>query len=157
MKTLAKILLATGMAAALGAPAAAATQTANLGVSANIAGTCSIGVGSMAFGAYSGAALNGTATFTVNCTSGIGYAISANNGNNFSTTRRLTSGAGNFLSYSLYTEATRTTTWDTTAGHTVLGSGSGADQTITVYGTIPATQSANTGNFSDTVTMTITY
>ena len=157
MKTLGKILLAGGIALVAISPASAATQTANLGVSANIAGTCSIGVGSMAFGAYSGSVLNSSATFTFNCTSGIGYAISAGNGNNFSVTRRLTSGGANYLGYARYTDAARTNSWDATNGHTIPGSGSGADQTITVYGQIPASQSANTGNFNDTVQMTITY
>jgi len=39
----------------------------------------------------------------------------------------------------------------------VSGTGTGAAQVLTVYGRIPANQTALIGNYTDTVTVTVTF
>ncbi len=67
--------------------------------------------------------------------------------------------AGQYLTYTLYSNAGRTTTWGdgTTYGAQVSGTGSGANQSLTVYGRVPASQSPTPGSFTDTVVVTLSY
>jgi spore coat protein U-like protein len=66
---------------------------------------------------------------------------------------------GNTLNYSLFSNAGRTTNWGNNIGtDTVAGTGTGALQTLTVYGRIPASQTtAPVGSYSDTITVTVTF
>ncbi len=72
-------LLASGQATA-------ATQTANLAVSATVSATCSISTTALAFGAYdpvsanSTTPLDGTGTVVVTCTSGAPAAVTLGQG-----------------------------------------------------------------------------
>jgi spore coat protein U-like protein len=66
----------------------------------------------------------------------------------------------NTLNYTLYTTSGRTSIWGdgTLSTVTANGTGTGNNQTLTVYGRVPSGQSnLAAGNFSDTVTATITY
>jgi spore coat protein U-like protein len=66
-------------------------------------------------------------------------------------------GAGVF-GYALFSDNGRTKNWGQTIGtDTVTGTGNGAQQTLTVYGQIPAGTIPAPANYSDTVTATITY
>jgi spore coat protein U-like protein len=64
----------------------------------------------------------------------------------------------NHLSYGLYSDIGHTTNWGTTNGQ-VTGTGTGAAVPITVYGQITAAQAAAApvDNYSDTITVTVTY
>ena len=73
------------------------------------------------------------------------------------TTRRMTGPAAAPLSYSLFSDAGRTTNWGNTAGSWVSGTGNGSSQTLNVYGRIPAAQYATPGAYTDTITVTVTY
>jgi spore coat protein U-like protein len=61
------------------------------------------------------------------------------------------------LSYFLYSDSGRTTNWGNVTGSWVSGTGTGTAQNLTVYGRIPASQSALIGSYADTVTVTITF
>ena len=63
------------------------------------------------------------------------------------------------LSYSLYSDSGRTTNWGNVTGSWMSGTGTGTGtaQNLTVYGRIPASQSALIGSYADTVTVTITF
>lgn len=64
----------------------------------------------------------------------------------------------NTLSYSLYRDSPRTLTWGNTIGtNTHAAVGTGTMVTKDVYGQIPALQTAPTGNYSDTVMITVTF
>ena len=115
----------------------------------HIPGVCSFSTTSMAFGSYSGSNLDATATLTVNCTSGGAYSLAMGAGSNSNgSTRRMTNGSGSYLNYGLYSDSGRTTAWGDGAayGSMVSGTGSGANQTITV-----------TASYSDTVIVTLNY
>jgi spore coat protein U-like protein len=100
--------------------------------------------------------IDAAATFNVRCTQNVGYAISLDNGQNASGgTSRMTDGNGNFVTYELYQDSGRTTLWDTT--NTVSGTGTGVDQSYTIYGRVPPQATPPAGNYADTVTITVTY
>src|SRR5262245_22620976 len=100
----------------------AATATANLSVSATVGANCSISTGAVAFGAYdpvvtnASSALNATGTVSVSCTTGASTTVTLGEGSNANTgstpsapLRRLTDGSAHYLSYTLYSNAARTT------------------------------------------------
>ena len=137
-----------------------ATSTGNFQVSATVASSCTVAANTVAFGNYTLAQLDGTSTITATCTNGTTYTIGLSAGT-FSgattTTRKMTVPSASGLSYSLYSDSGRTANWGNVAGSWVSGTGTGAAQSLTVYGRIPAAQSALIGSYSDTVTVTITF
>ncbi|MDX2236267.1 MAG: spore coat U domain-containing protein [Hyphomonadaceae bacterium] len=161
----AKALLA---ACAVVAPAAipsahAATASDTMTVTATVVQSCQVVANDLSFGAYNPIAttdLDATTTLDVTCTSGTGYIVSMDAGVGSGATiatRKMTS-SGNTLNYSLYRNAARTQVWGQTSGtDTVSGTGTGAVQSLTVYGRAPAAQAAPPGSYSDTVTVTVTY
>lgn len=66
-------------------------------------------------------------------------------------------GGGATVNYALYRDAGFTQNWGNTTGtDTTAGTGSGAVQTVTVYGQVPA-QTTPAAAYADTVAVTITY
>jgi len=149
--------LALGIAST---PASAANTSTTFTVSATVQATCVIAAGNLAFGTYTGAALPATSTITVTCTNTTPYNVLLNPGATTGalvTTRQMKNGA-NLLNYSLFSNAGLTANWGQTIGtDTVAGTGSGATQTLTVYGNVPASQYVVPGSYTDTVTATISY
>ncbi|WP_235424302.1 Csu type fimbrial protein [Citrobacter koseri] len=112
------------------------------------------------FGSHSSASGSLTAQggLTANCTNGTDYEITLDNGSHFNAgSRRMagqdTTNDGEYVPYSLYTDAARNTLWDDNA---LSGTGTGSNQLIPLYASI---SSANfkAGNYLDTVTATVTY
>ncbi len=155
------------LAASLGLvaiPAAhAATATGSLNLSITISATCSVvSATAIDFGTMSAIAANvdQTSTLTVNCSSTTPYNIglSAGGGSGATVaTRKMTSGA-NTINYTLYRDAARTQVWGTTIGtDTATGTGTGANQAVTIYGRVPSQAVPPPGTYTDTVTVTVTY
>jgi spore coat protein U-like protein len=114
-----------------------------------------------AFGNYdvfATAATTTTGKVRVNCVSGANYTISLSAGAGTFASRVMT-GSGSRLDYNLFTDTQHLTVWgDGTSGSvTVSGTGTGSNTTYTVYGLIPAQQNVTAGNYSDTITVTVTY
>lgn len=130
-------------------------------VNGSVSPTCSASSGTLDFGNYATAtAALGTATVTVNCSNGAPYNISLGAGQNVSgTTRRMARTGGGFLSYELFSNSLRTLAWGdgTGLGAKVGGTGTGGSQSRTIYGRIPAGQSATVGSYSDSVIVTVDY
>ncbi|MCA0401383.1 MAG: spore coat U domain-containing protein [Proteobacteria bacterium] len=148
---------------AIAGNAHAATATGNLNVSITITASCSVvSATNLDFGSTStiGANIDQTSTLTVNCTNSTPYTVALSAGGGAGATvasRKLTSG-GNTLNYSLYRDAARTQLWGVTTGtDTAAGTGTGANQTMTIYGRVPSQASPVPGAYTDTVTVTITY
>lgn len=143
----------------------AATATTTFQVTATVAASCLVSATDLHFGAYNplaGAALDGTSTITATCTAQTPYTIGldagANSASAIGTTRAMIAGAGQFLSYELYSDATRTAIWGATAGTTVAQSAlTGGALHYAVYGRIPASQYVPAASYADTVTVTVTY
>lgn len=160
---LATIALAAG---ALGLPLAgqAATRNTTFQVTATVLKSCRITATDLAFGDYDPyltAPLDATSTITVRCTKNTTYNVGLNAGTFGGATvtaRKMTGPDTAGLGYVLYSDAARTTNWGNTVGaDTVVGTGSGASQDLTVYGRIPVDQWVEAGSYADTITATITY
>ncbi len=144
-------------------PGLSQTSTANFNVQITIQAECQINSATnMDFGTNGviDAAIDATSAIAVQCTDGVPYDISLNAGatTGGTTAARLMEGPGGTISYSLYSDAQRTILWgDTPDANTVPGTGTGGQQTFTVYGRVPPQDTPGAGLYDDTVTATLTY
>jgi len=141
-------------------PALAGNGGDDMGVSATVSNVASVTAGSLAFGSYDPVIANasdpkdGSATVSVDATTGSTYTIALGDGDNASSgQRRLTDGSSNYLDYNLYSDSNYQDAWDNTTTH----SGTGSGQDYTVYGQIPGAQSVPAGSYSDTVAVTVAF
>ena len=145
--------------------AAAATATANLGVSATVTNNCTISTTALGFGSYDPVVsnatgnLDGTGRVTVACTKGATANVGLGNGSNASgSTRRLADGSGNYLAYELYQDSGRSTVWNGGSGTLSTGvAPSKAARDFTVYGRISSNQDVPAGSYSDTIVATVNF
>ena len=147
--------------AALVATPALAADTAELGVSAEVAGTCNVTTTAVDFGTVdvtSGLNDDATGGISVVCTAGTAWAAAADAGDGSGATvtaRKMTSGT-DLLNYGLYTDVTRLVNFG--GANTLSGVGTGVAQARTVYGRVPSGQtSVPTGCYADSVTISLTY
>jgi spore coat protein U-like protein len=69
----------------------------------------------------------------------------------------MTSGTAT-VGYRMYVDASHATNWGNTVGiDTISGAGTGSQQTLTIYGRIPAQATPAAATYSDMVTVTVTY
>ena len=168
MQKLIKAAVFTGVLATVGAANAATTST-TFAVTATVATNCLVTANPLAFGTYTQGAndLDQQSTISVRCSNGTPFNVGLNpgaTGGATVTTRRMVNGASQ-LAYQLFTNAGRTTNWGQTIGtDTVTGTGAGFAPAnavaLTVYGRIPdtvANQGLPAGNYTDTVTVTVTW
>lgn len=133
-------------------------------VRATVPGLCRISTASdLDFGSSPGtiaANRDYTSAISMQCRNRTAWNVGLDNGMNaLGNTRRMrrTSGAG-YVNYELYRNSGRSQRWGKTIGtDTATGTGSGNTQTLTVYGRVPAPQSASPGDYADVVTVTVTY
>src|SRR5688500_15513125 len=146
--------------------ALAATATANLSVTATVINNCVISTAPVAFGNYdpvnvnAAAHLDASGTVTIACTKGSTATIGLGLGANASgSTRRLTAGAGHYLTYEMYHEAARTTVWGTTGAALLspAAAPSKAARNFTVYGRVASNQDATAGSYTDTIVATVNF
>lgn len=166
MKRLNTAILSIGLTT-LAAPVMAATVSGNFQALITIQNTCALTTAptSLNFGTQGVLVANvdTTSTLKVTCTTGAGYNIGLDAGVNESTvdnvdTRRMTDGALHYVGYNMYTTTGRTTVWGNTVGTSTVGStGTGSEQSFTVYGRVPAQTTPQAGDYADTVTVTVTY
>lgn len=102
--------------------------------------------------------VDATTSLAVRCTSSTAYSVGLNNGGAGTgpTNRKMTAG-GNSITYGLYRDAARSQPWGATSGLTASGTGTGSDQSFTVYGRVPAPQSPPPGSYSDTIVISVAY
>lgn len=165
-----KSTLAVGALVTL-ASANAATTTTTFQVTAAVLARCTVSATALNFGNYNPgvAAVDGSSTVSVFCTKGTSYNVGLNPGlapGATVSTRRMRSAAtpAEELTYSLFTDAGRTTNWGNMVGtdtQTGTGNGIGSATALTVYGRIPdsvANQNALVASdYADTITVTVTY
>jgi spore coat protein U-like protein len=147
-------------------PSIAGTANTTFTVTVNVPTSCTIAATNMVFPAYtSGQGGTGTATSTVtaNCALLTGWTIALSKGSAPTfTPRQMTvtiAGTTYTINYNLYTTVGNASIWGDGTGTTVTvsGIGLGINQANTVFGTMPAAQSAATATYSDTITATITF
>jgi spore coat protein U-like protein len=163
MRKIIMLGLAAG-AAMLCNAANAATATTTFQVKLTIQSQCTIvSVSALDFGTNGviNANIDQGNTLNVQCTNTTPYNIGLNAGANGGTiaTRLMKGGPSNeTIAYSLYSNPARTTVWGETIGtDTVTGTGNGASQPYPIYGRVPAQTTPAPGNYTDTITVTVTY
>jgi spore coat protein U-like protein len=128
---------------------------------------CSVTASAVAFGTYTPlTTVPSTGTITITCLSVVGpspatITLSAGASGTFAA-RTMTS-AGNTLSYNLYLDAAHTQIWGTGSGVSLadtlsLNQGAlGSTTTATVYGLVPSQDPAPGANYTDNITVTVSY
>jgi spore coat protein U-like protein len=144
----------------------AGSASSSLSVSATVVNNCTITTAALAFGTYdpvganTSASLDATGTVSISCTKGAATTIGLGLGSNASgSTRRLSDGASNFLTYEMYQDSGRTTVWGATGGalFTPPAAPSKALRGFAVYGRISGGQDVPAGSYADTVTATVNF
>lgn len=165
-----RLALASALFVAVGsaAPSMAVAQmdSSNLEISASVTNNCTISATSLDFGTYNPAASkNVTGTVKTNCTLAANAVITldqgyyrATNSSDTAPLRRLKNvGSDNYLSYTLYQNSGKTTIWGNSTNTGVNVTGTGTEQSASVYGVIPTGQSVPAGVYVDTVIAIVTY
>lgn len=133
--------------------------------------SCSVSASAISFGPYdpsSSQAKTATGTVTVSCSVTlvgllVGWTLSLSPGSSASYTNRLLVNGASTLQYNLYTTPSYSTVWGNGSGATgvvsdnvllVVGTNT---KTYTTYGRIPPLQDVRTGNYSDSIVVTINY
>ena len=135
------------------------SATGSFSVTATIQATCNISASAVAFGTYAGAVVTASANLSVQCTNSTTYTIGLSAGTTSGATvtnRLLTGPSGRTLAYAIFSDSGHTVNWGSTS-NTLSGTGTGAVQTVPVYGRISASQYVTPGSYTDTITATITY
>lgn len=152
--------------AALGQPADTSAQTsAQLQVQTTVVKRCTITTTDVLFGSYdpvvanNTAALDGAGSVTVTCTQGTIATIGIDAGSNAQGPTRRMSGGPQFLSYELYKDSGRTSTWGTTGAGamTLPPAPSMAPRSYQVYGRVPAAQDVAAGPYQDRALATVNF
>ncbi len=157
-------------------PALAGSANSNIAISANIDNNCTISTSAVAFGTYdpivaqASSPLNGSGTVTVTCTKGAAATIGLGLGSNASgSTRRMTDGSSNFLTYEAYQPPNTTpgtacsyaspTVWGTAGANlfTPAAAPNRNARNYNVCGQIPAAQDLPSGSYTDTVVATVNF
>jgi spore coat protein U-like protein len=129
-------------------------------ITANVQASCRVTVSPLDFGTIGllDTAVTSTASLSVTCPNTTAYSVALGPGaaNAGPTARTMKKGA-EVITYGLYRDANMSQPWGDTAG-TILGrTGTGAAQSIPVYGRVPVQDTPSAGKYSDTVVVTITY
>jgi spore coat protein U-like protein len=137
--------------------------TSVFSVSASLAASCDVSVSNMDFGVIDTAIVapvDQTATIEVSCTNASGYTVGIGPGLQPAgagpTGRRMANGTS-LLAYGLYHDESRTSDWGLTPATVAGGTGTGGNQSLTVFGRIFGNQSASMGSYSDSVVVIVTY
>jgi len=159
----AALMIVTGVASA-------AESTTTFQVSASVVANCLVSANNLPFGTYDPTAADRDVdtTVLVRCTNGTGYTVALNAGVTAGATlaqRLMVFGGTNFMNYNLYTTAGRTVIFGDGTGGTAMISGTGTglgiaqQQTVDVFGRIPAGQfTLPIGTYTETtITVTVTF
>ena len=151
----AAILLAAGSAQA-------ATVSTTFNNKITIAAECIVGaVSDIDFGTHGILATNidGSTDINVTCTNSTAFSVALDKGlTGANTSARVMTGPGAPVSYSLYSDAARSSNWGNVyPNDTVQGTGTGSAQTLTVFGRVPPQAAPTPGAYSDTVRVTVSY
>jgi len=146
-------------------PLAAPTQriTIPLVVRTTVQKNCTINATDMAFPPRGvlNAAVTANSQITVRCTNANAFSVALNGGSvagNVLARKMKHTTAADTVSYQLYQDAAYGTVWgDASGGAPRAGVGTGANQSFTVYGRVPAEPTPRSGNSRDFVTATITF
>jgi len=156
------------LGAMLAGAANSATTTTTFAVTETVQTTCSATATTLAFSPYTpgGGVIANNSTISVKCTKNTPYTIALNGGTTAGGTiaQRLMASGANTLQYNLFTTAAFGQVFGDGSGtsKTVAGTGAGVAtaNAVTVFGQLPdnaTNQAAVPGNYTDTITVTVSY
>jgi spore coat protein U-like protein len=141
--------------------AGGASAFASFTVSVVNQATCTVAATPLDFGTVGlmSGALSASATLSVTCPPGLPYTIGLDGGlaQASNPVARQMRGPTGTVAYALYRNSARTLPWGNLAGQTLGGTGSGAVQSVPVYGAVPQQDLPGPGEYTDTVVVTVTY
>ncbi|HEX4737447.1 MAG TPA: spore coat U domain-containing protein [Allosphingosinicella sp.] len=136
-------------------------KTSSFPVTAQAAPNCTISATNLAFRDYAGSQVDGQSEISLRCNPRLAWNVGLSPGNFPGATvssRRMRGPSPASLGYALYRDAARTQNWGNIVGtDTLVGTGSGSPQIVNVFGRIPASQSAASGGYVDTIVATVTF
>lgn len=141
------------------------SKSSTFDVTMRIVADCTIAANGMDFGQNQGvlaATVNAQSSINVTCTNTTPYnvGLNAGTGTGSSGTTRYMSGTGantGTVQFNLY-QAAGSTPWGNTQGtNTMAGTGNGTQQTLTVYGEIPAQNTPAPDSYKSTITATVYF
>lgn len=147
-------------------PVTVAAQTAQttMNVSATVVEACVVTATNLVFGLYdptTSTPVDAVSAITVTCTPGTVFSVGLNAGTTPGATitnRQMASGSER-LGYGLFQDAARSVNWGNTPGTDTPAPGTAVltPTVLTVYGRVPAQQAVAVGDYTDTVTITVSY
>lgn len=162
-----RTLIATGLLAMAATPAMAGTATDTFEVKLKVTAACSVTAHDLDFGTHASAAtanVDVNSDIVVKCTKNTPYTVALSAGTTAGNTvdaRKMaaqTASNTDTVPYALYSDAGRTNNWGEVGSGAVGGTGTGADQTLTVYGRVLAADlNVTADDYKDVVTATVTY
>ena len=164
-KGLAAAIIIVGTAHFSTSELAAATATASMPVSATVNNNCTITTNPIAFGSYDpvvandSANLDATGAVIIACTKGATTTLGLDTGANASAGSRRVASSGNFLTYELFQDSSRSTVWGNSGG-ALLNSGTSPSKdarTFQVYGRVSGGQDVPAGSYTDTIVATVNF
>lgn len=120
---------------------------------------CTIAANPLNFGTVTSVGVqDASSNLSVECTLDAAYTVALDGGTTTGdiNDRKMQQGSDT-IDYQLYSDSARTQVWGDTAGTTVSGTGSGAAQSIPVFGRVPAQGAKPEGSYQDTITATVTF
>ena len=156
-------VMTLGFASTSAFASTAVSNAAQFNVSATVVTGCATSVANpLAFGSLmpTTVQVQATTNLTINCANADAYTIGLNAalGTGATDQARLMQNGAHTLAYTMYFGSYTGTNWGTTtAGSRYGGTGTGAAQTVPIYGVASPTASTSTGTYSDTITVDITY
>ncbi|MGX1785512.1 Csu type fimbrial protein [Bosea sp. NPDC055332] len=138
------------------------SQTTTFNITANVPPTCRVTTNLLDFGnaGVLGSARDAATSLTPTCTNGTAYQVGLDGGLAGATNptqRRMSKGA-EFVTYGLYRDGARTLPFGNTMGvNTLVGTGSGLAQTVTIHGRVPSQATPSPGLYADTIVATVVY
>lgn len=141
----------------------AASSSAPLEVSAEVAADCRIAISNLAFGRYDPLVQNATteldasAAVTMLCTRSSRASINIDFGRNAIGSSRGLAGGTQHVAYQLYRDSGRTSEWGRGDGLQFVSQGIHKPQEFTLYGRIPPGQEVASGVYTDVVTATVDF
>ncbi len=130
-------------------------------LAASPAAACTVTASTIGFGQHRPAAdSTSTGSIAVECASGVAFVVQISAGSGTSAARRLQGDSEGELSYNLYAAPNYAQVWGdgVEAGTvTVIGTGTGQPQILTIYGLIQAGQNPAVGTYSDSVVVTVNF
>lgn len=159
------LVCAAAIAAVVGSPNLyAGSKSATFQVTLTVQADCSIAANPLNFGTTGVIASNidQTTDLDITCSTGTPYAVALDagtpTGSTVATRLLANAGATGTVNYNLYQDAARTQVWGQTTGtDTVSGTGTGAAQTLTVYGRVPPQSTPAPDTYLSTVTATVSF